>query len=52
MRVKYTRRVDGKILKPKISVDMEKMDAEHYIQVLKEHLKEDLIKVELLKQSY
>ena len=52
MRVKYTRQKDGKILKPKTSVYMETRDAEHYIQVLKEHLKEDLIKVELLKQSY
>lgn len=49
MRVKYTRQKDGKILNPKTSSDMEKIDAEHYIQVLKEHLKEDLIKVELLK---
>ena len=45
--VTYTRKKDGRLLEPRTTIDMERADAEHYVQVLKDHLKEDLIKVEI-----
>ena len=51
MRVKYTRKKDGRTLYPRTTLDMEKIDAEHYVQVLKDHLKEDLIKVEIIEEN-
>jgi hypothetical protein len=47
MIVKYTRKKDGRTLHPRTTIDMDKADAEHYVQVLKDHLKDDLIKVEI-----
>ena len=47
MIVTYTRKKDGRTLHPRTTIDMEKEDAEHYVKVLKDHLKEDLIKVEI-----
>ena len=45
--VTYTRKKDGRLLEPRTTIDMERADAKHYVQVLKDHLKEDLIKVEI-----
>jgi len=47
MIVTYTRKKDGRTLHPRTTIDMPKEECEHYIEVLKDELKEDLIKVEI-----
>ena len=47
MIVKYTRTKDGRKLHPVSTIDMPKEECEHYVEVLKGHLGNDLIKVEI-----
>lgn len=47
MIVKYTRTKNGRMLYPRETIDMPKEECEHYVEVLKGHLKEDLIKIEI-----
>ena len=50
MIVKYTR-TNGRKLSPKTTIDMPKEECEHYVEVLKGHLKKDLIKVEIKEKQ-
>ena len=47
MKVTYQRKKNGKLLKEQTSVDMSIEECNHYVSVLKEHLKSDLVKVEI-----
>jgi hypothetical protein len=45
MRVIYQRKKNGKMLDERQTTNMSKEDCDHYVTVLTDHLKDDLIKV-------